>query len=389
MPLLTLALAGIVWLWTAFVYFLELTSLSHIRTYKRNLQEPDPRFQPKVSLIVPLKGRDDGLEENLRKILDQSLPPREVFFVVDSFRDPAYPLVKKLTKNKKNIFILTSKPLPASSGKCAALVTAAEKARGEILVFADSDIMPSRDWLKNLIQPLHDEETGVSTSYRWYFPLKGNVSSCLASSWNAKGFGVLFSQKYTFVWGGSCAIRRERFREWNILSEWKKAVSDDTILTAYCRRYKKPIHFVAQSVAPTFASFDWKSFVEWTNRQTAMVRYYDDRLWKLLTGALLLFNFIPLSGIIILFLGFPSHLFIIPGFLLLMYPFLSILREWLRMRFFEQILPEYRDYFKKWKGRVILTSILVNPLFLYNLLKAKKMTSITWRGKEYALYKQV
>src|SRR5207237_6518941 len=63
--------------------------LRFARYLKAELAKPNPEFTPFVSVLVPCRGRDSGLNENIRAILAQQYPRFEVIFVSDHADDPA------------------------------------------------------------------------------------------------------------------------------------------------------------------------------------------------------------------------------------------------------------------------------------------------------------
>src|SRR5262245_54895152 len=57
------------------------------------------RFQPKAVVIVPCKGVEYGLEENIRALFAQDYRDYEIILVTESESDPAYPVISKLIKH--------------------------------------------------------------------------------------------------------------------------------------------------------------------------------------------------------------------------------------------------------------------------------------------------
>ena len=51
---------------------------------------------PPISVLKPLAGVDDGLEENLRTFFEQQYPRFEILFAVRSPKDPAIAVVERL-----------------------------------------------------------------------------------------------------------------------------------------------------------------------------------------------------------------------------------------------------------------------------------------------------
>src|SRR5260370_32391427 len=55
----------------------------------------------------------------------------------------------------------------------------------EVLVFADSDGRPGRNWLHNLVAPLGDVRIGATTTMRWLIPNRTNFPTALLAPSNA------------------------------------------------------------------------------------------------------------------------------------------------------------------------------------------------------------
>src|SRR5579863_8144440 len=53
---------------------------------------------PAISVLKPLCGQDDRLEENLRSFFSQDYPHYEILFAVHALSDPAVAVVKKVSR---------------------------------------------------------------------------------------------------------------------------------------------------------------------------------------------------------------------------------------------------------------------------------------------------
>ncbi|MBI2173290.1 MAG: glycosyltransferase family 2 protein, partial [Candidatus Aenigmarchaeota archaeon] len=187
------------------------------------------RYAPPISVIMPCRGVDYRFEDGTRALLSQDYPGRKEFiFVVDDMKDGCVKILKKFG----NARILVNRHFRNYSGKNSALLTGVEKSKGNILVFADSDILPAKDWLRSLVEPLQDRSIAATTGYRWYFPLRSGLVSCLRAAWDGIGFSLM-TGKYRFIWGGSFALRRKDFEKFNVRRMWKNEISDDAPLTRY------------------------------------------------------------------------------------------------------------------------------------------------------------
>lgn len=95
-----------------------------------------------VSILKPLAGLDEGLEENLRSFFAQDYEHFEILFAVRTTADPAYALVEKLRQEfpaVRSRLILTGEP-PWPNAKVWSLSLMMQQASHELLIMSDSDI---------------------------------------------------------------------------------------------------------------------------------------------------------------------------------------------------------------------------------------------------------
>src|SRR5262249_19860200 len=148
----------------------------------------------------------------------------EVVFFTESENDPAHGAIARLLKQRRRLAPPTWMVVAGEARNqgqkvhnlLAALDTLNSIGHVEALVFADSDMRPSRSWLTELVAPLGDQRVGATTGYRWYLPSNEgsnraqSLASTLLSVWNASALALL-GERSGFAWGGSMAIRRENF----------------------------------------------------------------------------------------------------------------------------------------------------------------------------------
>jgi len=120
-----------------------------------------PSTYPSVTVIRPIRGLDVGAKENLESLLDIAYPGEwELFCVLDSESDPAYPIVRSLVDERKSRrasrveVLIAGTPPPGRTGKLNAMLLGAERARGEVLAFNDSDTRPGPGLLRGLVDAL-------------------------------------------------------------------------------------------------------------------------------------------------------------------------------------------------------------------------------------------
>src|SRR5262249_21241407 len=136
------------------------------------------RYQPKSVVIVPCKGLEPNLEENIRAYLAQDYRDYEVIFVTETESDPAHGIVSRIVKQSRRAsWMVVAGEAKDCGQKVHNLVAAIEMLdsidrRAEVLVFADSDVCPPREWLSELVAPLADKQIGATTGFRWYLPAR-------------------------------------------------------------------------------------------------------------------------------------------------------------------------------------------------------------------------
>lgn len=331
------------------------------------------KYSPSVSVIMPCRGLDHRFEDGIRSLLLQDYSGRKEFiFVVDDMNDECVKVIKKFKGTK----ILKDKHLKDYSGKNSALLTGVMKAKGKILVFADSDIFPAKDWLRSLVEPLQSNEIAATTGYRWYFPLHKGIVSCILAAWDGIGFSLM-TGKYRFVWGGSFAMRRSNFAKFDVRSLWKNEISDDAPLTRYLDNNRMRIEFVPGSIVASFDDCKFGDLVQWSNRQVLMVKMYAPKAWKL--GALVTgsFVFFTLLGIELLAAGnMLGTIFFLP----LVF---ATLRTWIRYSTLQKLMPEFSHL--GMKKTAILMEGIGKALMFYNTLRVLTIREIEWRGKKYLI----
>jgi ceramide glucosyltransferase len=127
---------------------------------------PAPGAQPPVSLLKPLCGHDDGLEENLRSFFAQDYPEYEVLLGVHRADDPAVPVAEKIMREfsgRINARLIVTGESPIPNAKAFSLNRLVREARYELLVMSDSDVRVMPCLLSHLAQEFQDGHIGLIT----------------------------------------------------------------------------------------------------------------------------------------------------------------------------------------------------------------------------------
>jgi ceramide glucosyltransferase len=140
---------------------LVLYAAHHYRSERR----PPPGQPVPISVLKPLAGVDEGLEENLRSFFEQDYPEFELLFAVRSPEDPAIGVVERLRRQYAGIpsrLIITGEP-PYPNAKVFSLRHMIEAARYELLVMSDSDVRVGPEMLRVLAAEFQDPRLGLTT----------------------------------------------------------------------------------------------------------------------------------------------------------------------------------------------------------------------------------
>lgn len=118
-----------------------------------------------ISLLKPLSGVDEGLEENLRTFFQQDHPHYEVLFAVRLPDDPAIPVANRVAAAHPQIpsrLIVTGEP-PYPNAKVYSLDRMMLAAAHEVIVMSDSDTRVQSTMLSVIAAEFADPKVGIST----------------------------------------------------------------------------------------------------------------------------------------------------------------------------------------------------------------------------------
>jgi ceramide glucosyltransferase len=236
----------------------------------------EPSGLPPATVIVPVKGEDDGLRENLAALAALDYPDYELIVAARSGRDIPPGVLPARVK-----VVLAQGSDPNTGEKVQNLQAAVRAARksSEIFAFADSDGRPGRGWLRALAAPLAEKGVGASTGFRWFTPVPPTFWSLMRSVWDAVAAGTFGPGDNPFAWGGAMAIRKETFFEIHVPEYWKSTVSDDYALAAAVHAAGLAIAWAPGALTPCPGGTRAVEFLRWARRQMTLTRVYRPRLW--------------------------------------------------------------------------------------------------------------
>lgn len=211
-----------------------LTALAAFRY--RSVHPGRARKSPPISILKPLAGVDEGLEQNLRTFFEQEYGAFEILFAVRSRKDPAVPLVERLRAEYASIpsrLIVTGEP-PYPNAKVYSLHTMLAAARHDLIVMSDSDTRVTPQMLLVFAAEFEDPRIGLATCPYRAVPGFSFWSTLEALGLNSEFTGgVLVARMLdgmNFALGPTIAARRETLRAIGGFDAVKDYLAEDFVM---------------------------------------------------------------------------------------------------------------------------------------------------------------
>jgi ceramide glucosyltransferase len=198
---------------------------------------PNPGDKPPISVLKPLCGDDDGLEENLRSFMTQDYPEYEVLFGVHRQDDPAVTVAEKIINEfsgriSARLVITGESPIP--NAKAFSLNRMVREAHYDVLVMSDSDVRVTPTLLSHLAQEFQDDHIGlISCPYR-AVPGKSLWSRLEAIGMNTELLGGVMVARMIegmrFALGCTVAVRRSVLEDMGGFGYLQEFLAEDFVI---------------------------------------------------------------------------------------------------------------------------------------------------------------
>ncbi|MBI4815051.1 MAG: glycosyltransferase [Deltaproteobacteria bacterium] len=138
-----------------------LVGLLQIRTRRRR-----PGSLPPITVLKPLSGADDDLEQNLETFLTQSYPRFEILFGVTRKDDPAISVVRRLLERHPRVSarLIVHEGCPLPNPKVANLAGLLPHAQFDALLISDSNVAAPSNYLADLAAAFAEPNVGLVTN---------------------------------------------------------------------------------------------------------------------------------------------------------------------------------------------------------------------------------
>ena len=208
-----------------------VAALRYRAVHPSALHEPPP-----LSVLKPLAGIDDGLEENLLSFFQQKYANYEILFAVRNPEDPAIALVERLRAQYPTIpssLMITGEP-PYPNAKVYSLDRMLAAAHHDLIVMSDSDIRVDPYMLSTIAAEFQDPSLGLATCPYRAVPGRSLWSTLEAIGLNTEFIaGVLTARMLDgmkFALGPTIAARRETLRRIGGFDAVKDYLAEDFVM---------------------------------------------------------------------------------------------------------------------------------------------------------------
>lgn len=370
-----------------FVGFLGLFFLRCFWRYESLTMSGD---QPKVDIIMPLRGPDPFLRRCLIALTQQNYPDYVVHIVIDHKDDPVRQLVEDVIQETGTTRIHVEE-LNDHSDKCSLRMSALRQAirnlppDRDVFVTVDADANPNAEWLNDLMAGMSDPQVGVACGIRWYSPQDKSLANLTRHVWN--GGAVLQMIFLNVGWGGAIAYRREAFDKAGIYDLWGNTLFDDTLASDRILACGYKLQVLPRVTMVNEETTDMKSSFHFIARQVLNVRLYHSA-WNWILAFCTLSAVWTIGSIIVLVAAIVSQNWTAAGIVgcaLAIYfvgqAVQMSIAEWVVSRSqTRQGKPEIE--FNTWRLLfAVPCALTIYPLAVWHACRTQ---SVTWRGISYA-----
>jgi ceramide glucosyltransferase len=191
---------------------------------------------PMVSIFKPLHGDEPRLEANLESFFLQDYPAFEIVFGCRNSADAALAVVERLRQRHPQVatrIVLSGEP-QWPSAKVWSLHKMIAGSTCQYVVMSDSDVLVRPDFLRSVIPPLLNPETGLVTCLYAGIPAPGLWSHLEALGMSVEmPSGVLIAdmlEGMRFALGPVIALRRDVLEKIGGIRSTAEYYSDDFVL---------------------------------------------------------------------------------------------------------------------------------------------------------------
>jgi ceramide glucosyltransferase len=189
-----------------------------------------------VSILKPLCGSDEGLEENLRSFFLQDYAHFEILMAVRRENDPEAMTARRVMREFPEVRarLLVTGDSPRPNGKVFSLQQMMLHAKHDILLMADSDIRVTPEMTRVIAAEMHDPAVALVTCPYRAVPGKTIWSRMEAVGMNTEFLGGVLVARLldgmNFALGCTLAVRREALESIGGLEALQNYLAEDFMM---------------------------------------------------------------------------------------------------------------------------------------------------------------
>src|SRR6266851_3708214 len=259
------------------VYYAFATAAA-LRFFRLERARVLPNYTPSVSMLKPVRGVDFGSYENFESFCRQEYPDYEVLFAVNDDGDPAVPVIRRIIAEfpERKIRLLVGAEHLGANRKVNKLARLAREAQNEVLVLTDGDVRVGPGYLREVVAPLADRQTGAVTSF-----YRGIAENNLGAEIEAVGAssdffaGVLmagWTEGISFALGASIATTKEWLGKMGGFEAIAETLADDYELGHRITKAGGQVVLSREAVWTTYPAQTLRSFWDHQVRWARTVR---------------------------------------------------------------------------------------------------------------------
>jgi ceramide glucosyltransferase len=236
---------------------------------------------PPISVLKPLAGVDEGLEDNLRSFFEQKYPRFEILFAVRNASDPAIAVADRLRARYPAIptrLIVTGEP-PYANAKVYSLDRMLAAAQHDLVVMSDSDIRVTPEMLATIAREFADARVGMATCPYRAVPGQSAWSTLEAVGLNTEFIGgVLVARMLDgmkFALGPTIAARRATLERIGGFDAVRDFLAEDFVMGKLAAERGDEVilssYVIEHRIGSQGFAANWKHRLRW-NRSTRRSR---------------------------------------------------------------------------------------------------------------------
>jgi len=203
------------------------------RFFRRERARKLPEYTPGASVLKPVGGIDFGSYENFASFCQQDYPDYEILFATNDNADPAVPIIQRLIGDfpERRIRLFVGAEYLGANRKVNSLARLVQEAQHEMLVLSDGDVRVGPNYLREVIAPFADGDTGAVTCFYRAIAEK-NLGAELEAIGAASDFfaGVLMAngmEGMSFALGASIATTKRWLGKIGGFAAFADMIADD------------------------------------------------------------------------------------------------------------------------------------------------------------------